>query len=340
MVFTIGKTKEKQLIPVNGKLITREKLENQLNKLKFESRELDKTFGKLDPRCIAKLGEVDDKIKEIEAIDKLLDTRTAFVNESVHRLDYIAPTRGFSFPGLCERIYLDANNGKIPTCVYENNTVAATCADGETVSSETMSPMIKVIHADDENAVIFHDSLKIGEALYTDDPDTLDKAFIDNHEIRLENAESLKACEMFMSSKDPVGTLDPMLLNTTINMLSGKTRRSDAMMILTNKSGFSKLDLIDSVSGVSLIKKINGQMIYRDKYVIQELPDEILASTETGDPCIIGALTDICKYFVIRDEGVHFEDLAECSTHNKRIRKEIVVLTTTSDSGYVWGYLA
>lgn len=339
MAFTLGKTTGKHLIPINGKLVKRDTLETELNKLKFESTNFDKEYGKFNPRSVAKLGEVEDKIKEIEAIDKLLDSHTAFVNESVQRLDYIPSPRGFSFGSACEKIYLDANNGKIPTGVYENNTIAPTSAEGELVKSENMNPMLDIIKADNENAVIFHDSLMTGVGLYNDDSDTVDSAFTDNHEIRLENAESVKACEVFMSAKDPI-ELDPMFLNGAINLLSGKTRRSDSMMILTNKSGFSKLDQVDSVSGVSLIKKINGEMIYRDKYVIQELPDEILKSDDNGAPCIIGALTDICKIFIIRDEGLHMEDWGDWTVHNRRIRKEIVALTTTSDNGFVWGYLA
>lgn len=337
MSFTLGKTKEKKLIPLNGKLVSVETLTLELNKLKVESANFDKEYGKCDSRSIAKLGEVEDKIAELEDISKLLDTRTAFVNESVHRLDYISPPRGFSFGSACEKIYLDANNGKIPTGVYENTTIAPTCAEGETVESEIMTPMLQMIKADDENAVIFQDSLKIGVGLYNDDPDTTDKAFTDNHEIRLENAESAKACEVFMGAKDPI-ELDPMFLNNAINLLSGKTRRSDSMMILTNKSGFAKLDQVDN-TGVSLVKKVNGEMIYRDKYVVQELPDEILKSNENGDPCIMGALTDICKIFIIRDEGVYMEDWGDWTSHNRRIRKEIVALTTTSDGGFVWGYL-
>ena len=339
MSFTLGKTEGKQLIPLNGKITTREKLVNEIQKLKFESEKIDEEFGKMHPKAIAKLGELETKEKELAVIDKLLDTRTAFVNESVHRSTYITIPRGFSLGSACEKIYIDANNGKIPTGVFENNTTAPTCTEGESVESENMSPMLRVINADDESAVIYHDRLKIGVAIYEDDPDTINKAFNDNHEIRLENAESAKACEKFMESKPPI-ELDPMFLNNAINLLSGKTRRSDSMMILTNRKGFSKLDQVDSSSGVSLIKKVNGEMIYRDKYIVQELPDEILKSDENGDPCIMGALTDICKIFIIRDEGVSMEDWGEWSTHNSRIRKEIVTLTTTSDAGFVWGYLA
>lgn len=338
MSFTLGKTEGKQLIPLNGKFTTREKLVTEIQKLKSESEKIDKELGKMHPKAIAKLGELETKEKELEEIDKLLDTRTTFVNESVRRSAYIPVPRGFSLGLACEKIFIDANNGKIPTGVYENNSIAPTCVEGGSVEAENMSPMLRVINADDENAVIFHDDLKIGVALHEDDPDTIDKAFNDNHEIRLENAESVKACDVFMSAKDPI-ELDPMHLNSAINLLSGKTRRSDSMMILTNREGFSKLDQVDSVSGVSLIKKVNGEMIYRDKYVIQELPDEILKSDDNGAPCIMGALTDICKIFIIRDEGVSMEDWGDWSAHNSRIRKEIVTLTTTSDAGFVWGYL-
>lgn len=339
MAFTLGKMEEKQLFPLNGKLTTKEKLVHEIEKLRLESKTFDKEYGKFDPKSISKLGELETKENELKAIEKLLDTRTAFVNESVHRLGYIPTPRGFSFGSACEKIYLDANNGKIPTGVYENNSVAPTCAEGEMVEAENMYPMLRLNKGDDENAVIFHDNLKIGVALHNDDPDTVDKAFIDNHEIRLENAESLKACEMFMGAKNPI-ELDPMHLNNAINLLSGKTRRSDAMMILTNRTGFSLLDKTDTNSGVSLIKKVNGQMIYRDKYVVQELPNEILPSNENGSPCIMGALTDICKIFIIRDEGLTSENWDEWATLNSRIRKEIITLTTDSDAGFVWGYLA
>ena len=335
------KTKAERLVPINGKLVSENKLIGELNALKSESTSFDKEYGTLDPRSVAKLGELEAKAKEVKTIENLLDSRTAFINESVKRLGYISSVRGnFSFGSACERYYLDANNGKLPAGNYENTTMAHIVGEGESVASEDMNTMIRLINIDNEDAIIIYDSLMIGSGLHSDDPDAINDAFTDNHEIRMENTESAKACETFMSHKDPT-ELDPMFLNDAINSkLSGKTRRSNAMMILTNNSGFSKLDQVDGVSGVSLIKKVNGEMIYRDKYVVQELPNEILPSNENGDPCIVGALTDICKIFVIRDEGLSHEDWNDFTDHNRRIRKEIIALTTTSDRGYIWGYLA
>ena len=95
------------------------------------------------------------------------------------------------------------------------------------------------------------------------------------------------------------------------------------------------------VNGVPLVTKDrDGNMIYKKKYMIVEVPDEILPDTDSGSPCIIGDIKNVLRFYVIRETSLFKDDIFPYLTGDRVVREEIITLTTTSDEAYIVGYLA
>lgn len=314
----------------------------ELNKLKASATKwADKVESLKGSGDMVALSEAAEKFGQVhdqyEALKAAIFSGDAFTDQSIEYKPYIPAEYGFSLGDLAGREYIEANRAGIPVDHYNDTTTAEEVAEGGSSTPKNLIDSLTMVQTDGD-AVIFDDTLKVGSGTYSDDKDTIDRAFEAAHTRHFINAENKKALEVLTGGKAAVA-LAAESLQTTINAsLCGKAKRN--AIIITNKSGFAELDI--DVNGVPLVTKDpNGNMIYKGKYMIQELPDEILPDTDSGSPCIIGDIANVLKFFIVREDSL-FSDFVDFTfmTHDRAIRKEIISLTTTSDEAYIVGYLA
>lgn len=314
----------------------------ELNTLKASATKwADKVESLKGSSDVAALSEAAEKFGQVhdqyEALKAAILSGDAFTDQSIEYKPYIPAEYGFSLGDLAGREYIEANRAGIPVDHYNDTTTAEEVAEGGSSTPKNLTECLTMVQTDGD-AVIFDDTLKVRSGTYSDDKDTINQAFKAAHTRHFINAENKKTLEVLTGSKAAVA-LAAESLQTTINAsLCGKAKRN--AIIITNKSGFAELDI--DVNGVSLVTKDpDGNMIYKGKYVIQELPDEILPDTDSGSPCIIGDIANVLKIFIVREDFL-FSDFVDFTfmAHDRAIRKEIISLTTTSDEAYIVGYLA
>ena len=179
--------------------------------------------------------------------------------------------------------------------------------------------------------------MQIGTGVYNDDPKTLGKAFKSAHIRHFVNAENAKSVAILTGCKDPVD-MSAASLETAVNAnLCGKAKRN--AVIVTNKSGFGKLDT-DGATGHPLVTRDSeNNFIYKAKYQIIELPDEIFPNTDNSSPCIIGDVKGVLRFFIVRETAMFRDDLFPYLCGSRVNRVEIITLTTKSNSAFIWGNL-
>ena len=71
------------------------------------------------------------------------------------------------------------------------------------------------------------------------------------------------------------------------------------------------------------------------KYIIREVDNEILPNKESGEiPVIIGD-TSVVRFYLLSDTHLVKDDFFNYKMLDRRIRKEIITLSTHSDSSYI-----
>jgi hypothetical protein len=97
---------------------------------------------------------------------------------------------------------------------------------------------------------------------------------------------------------------------------------------------------IDINGAPQITKDQKGNMIYKHKYIVQEIPDEILPNTENGSPIVIGDIAHVLKFYVISQDNLFKNDIFPYDVGDRQVTKEIITLTTKSNEAYIVGYLA
>lgn len=282
-----------------------------------------------------KFGEYKDRL---DALNKAILSGDAFVNQSVERLGYTPAEYDFSLGDYSGRHTIDANRAQEPMDNYNDTAVAEEVAEGKSSTPKMLTDGLSMVSTDSADKIHFDDTLYGGTGTYNDDPETMDKAIGAAHTRHFVNAENKKALEILIGSKDAVALAAESLQITINASLCGKAKRN--AIIITNKSGFAKLDI--DVNGVPLVTKDpnSNMMIYKKKYPIVEVPDEILPDGDNGPYCIVGDIKNVLRFYVIRDTSLFKDDIYPYLVGDRMIREEIITLTTTSDSAYIVGYLA
>lgn len=289
-------------------------------------------------------GQISDEVmdglnlatKKYDDLKEALISGMAFTNQSVENLTYIPGPLGFSLGDINGRVIIDKNRVHVPTDNYNNTVCAEIVAEGGEATPKQLTDSLTVLNTETENAIIFDDILAVGASTYNDDRETLDQAIEHSHAVHFINAENKKAFELMIGAKNAIN-LTAENLNEAINAnLCGKAKRN--AVIIVNKSGFAKLDI--DVNGVALVtKNADGEMVYKNKYVIREIDDAILPNTDAGAPCIIGDMS-VVKFFLVRDDSLFKDMFGYYQIANRHNRKEIIKLSTTSDDAYIHGVLA
>ena len=295
--------------------------------------EYDKTHSAV---ILAKRADISDKMGVIEDTIKDLEIE---VESGVFHLDasyneeaYTPSEDGFSWGDLNGRTFIGRKGDRLPLDNYEEVATASEFDpnnDNET-NFEDLLTMFKVT---EDASIMFDSNIAYPLTFKSDDPKTFNPAISHGHRVMMNNAENKKAGEVMRSAKAPV----PMSVETLQEVINANlcAKAKSKAVILVNHSGFAKID-VDTADGYPLVKRnAEGRFIYRDKYPIQEVADEILPNNEDGSsPVIIGDLS-IVRFLVMRDDVLEREEFLKVNDRN--LKREIIALTTTSDKAYIHG---
>lgn len=307
------------------------------NQIKKTRKELDKPRNQNSFEGDALLDELDKLVEEYKEREKTLNLTSIFGDTKVSAdvTCFKGAKIGFSLGDLCKRI----NINKETKFVYADKYNVTGCApefDYETsIPDKNGLNDLTVLRTDLSDRITFGNILAVPSSMAVDLELTVSAAFDHIHKKHIINAENKKALTIMRDAKPEV-TMSPPNLQSIINEnLCGKAKEN--AYIITNKSGFAKLDV--DVNGIPQVTKDDhGNMVYKHKYIIKEVPDEILENSENGSPCIIGDIADVLNFYVIDDSGSEMDDWTEHK--DRRIVREIIALATTSDEAYIHGVLA
>lgn len=279
-----------------------------------------------------------ESCNKYDSYKEAIHSGSAFVNYSVDNLPYFKNDIGYSLGNNNQRVYIDSNRVRVPMDYYNNTSCAEIVEEGAESTTSLLTDYLTMIDTDTEEAIFFDDILRVGCGVYADDKDNIDNALVHNHEVRFINAENKKAFEIIRESKEALPLSVDNLINTINENLCGKAKKK--AVIIVNKSGFAKLDIQDD-KGQELVKKnINNEFVFRDKYIIQEVDNDILPNTDNGEtPCIIGDMS-IVKFFISRDDSLVKDDMGSYSISDRNVKKEVITLSTKSNEAYIHGLLA
>ena len=234
------------------------------------------------------LDNFDKHRAEYERLEKAIFSGDAFADQSVDDVEYTPSEYSFSFGDLAGRRIIDANRGREPMDLYNDTAIAEEVAEGSDSTPKSLTDSLSMISSDSEARIHFDDILQIGTGVYNDDPETLGKAFKSAHIRHFVNAENAKSVVVLTGCKDPVD-MSAASLEIAVNAnLCGKAKRS--AVIVTNKTGFGKLDMDDASGRPLVTRNAEGDFIYKGKYQIIELPNEIFPDTDTGSPVSLETL--------------------------------------------------
>ena len=349
---TVKLTGENSIIPgfSNKKHIIAEKKIETLKKEKKEKMELclannrfynDKTRHPHDRDLALKYAKkyadiVDDIDKEIANLKEQLETGEFDIGIGYNDDPYTPSDLGFSFGNKNGRTFIGCKLERLRLDCYDENIIASEYVEG-VVPETKIQDVITMMKASEDNSIMFDSNIAYGTALLDDDP-TVSRAIPHIHDVMMINAENKKVCEILRSAKAPL-TLSAHALQETINAnLSGKGKSNG--VIYTNHDGFALLD-IDDANGQPLVTRNHvNRMIYKGKYPIEELPNAILPNNEDGSsPVIIGDMS-IVKFFVMRDDSLIKDEFLEMKVYDRNLRREIIALSTTSNSAYIHGNIS
>ena len=288
------------------------------------------------------LKKCDAAIGEYYKARDLLDTGEIYGTMApAEHTNYIACDSEISLADLYD-IRHDTN-GKAPRIVaerYDDTAAASATAEGNTIDKVYFADCVNTFTAD-YDAITKLDSIEvIPEDYIMDDPE-LGHVAINNLRFKhLRSAENTLLCQEIIGSKAAV-SLSTAADLLTLPALSAKARRGAE--IITNETGFTKLDVSDPVSGEPYIKKNFqiGEFVYRDRYIIRVLPDEILANYENDTaPVLLGDWKNILRLAVVTERAAEHTDIIAFTVEARTIRREVPILTTTSDKAYFVGAIA
>lgn len=301
-----------------------------------KSEKLDKEVSPLYPPAIEARGEFDEADKAYREFEKLLMSGESFLGDSVKDLEYIPDEIYFSLGDINGRNIIDKNRIRLVT---DNNYNITECAEivPEGTAGTVKPALLSVVKTENVDSLNFEDIRAVARTVYEDDKDNIVKAFDYNHRVAFVNAENREAFKLLLNAKDAI-SLSAENMQEAINAnLCAKAKKK--AVIVTNKFGFAKIDI--DVNGTPLVTKdSDGNFIYKNKYVIKEMADEILPNAETGEsPVIIGDLS-IVRFFLQRETYLEKDDFLTFNQLDRGIRKEIITLSTSSDEAYIVGALA
>lgn len=283
------------------------------------------------------LDSIDTLDKEVKVLQEKINSGEFDIDIGYNEEPYQSSAIGYSIGNNNGRIYIGRKCDRIPLDPYNENYTATEYIDG-VIPETNFTNLLRILNINENDSIMFDSDIFFGPGLKDDDRENVEKAISHAHEIGMINAENKKAFEILRSAKAPL-TISANSLNFDINKnLSVKGKKN--AIIIVNSHGFDMLDGVDSNGGYPLVKRIGDKFIYRDKYEIQEVDNHILPNNEDGTtPIIIGDMS-IVKFFVMREDSLIKDEFTEFKIHDRKLKREIIALTTTSDSAYIHGTIS
>lgn len=261
----------------------------------------------------------------------------AFVDQSLANRPYISTPPDFSLGAYVGRQKIDRNRVKLLVDHYTDYDLSQVLEkENDPAERKPLTDYLSVLNTDTSEAFFFDDILEFGAGVYEDNKDIMDSVFDAAHNRHIINVENKKALEILILDKTVVSVTSTGIQTAINSKLCGKAKRN--AIIIVNKTGFAKLDI--EVDGVSQVTRDgSGNMVYKNKYIIWEMPTEILPDSNGSSPVIIGDIRNVLKFFLIRDDVLFKDDIFPYTVADRRFTKEIITRTTTSDEAYFIGSL-
>lgn len=279
---------------------------------------------------------IKDIDKEISSLKENIENGEFNIGIGYNEDPYVPSELGFSFGNTNGRQYIGRKLERMPLDSYDENIIASEYVEG-VIPETNIQDVLRLIKTEEENSIMFDSDIVFGTALLDDDI-TVSKAIPHIHDVMMINAENKKVCEILRGVKDPL-PLSAHALQESINAnLSGKGKSK--AVIYTNKDGFALLDIDDANGRPLVTRNQDGKFVYKSKYIIEELANEILPNNEdNSSPVIIGDMS-IVKFFVMRDDSMIKDEFLEFKVHDRNLKREIIALASTSDSAYIHGNIS
>ena len=322
-------TREKSLL-----LAEKSRNEVEIKSLKEKSKGVY-TFTKESVALTETINKLLDRNEEIE---KLLTTTSVGTDESITDYSFGESEIEFSVGNMNGRNNIDIHNRRrIPGAMYNNTGVAQIVTEGEEAETKRLNESLTVNVTEKEEVIIFEDIQGVNISSYSDDKENYEKAFSHVHNELIVNAENKKAFEIIQASKEALSmTVDTILEVINSNLCAKAKKRAT---IVVNKNGFKKLDI--DVNGVPVVtKNENGDFVFKKKYLIQEVPNEILPDNENGESVVIIGDLGIVRFFLVNETNLEKDDFNSYMMLDRQIRKEIITLSTHSDEAYIHGTIS
>ncbi len=322
----------------------KEKMNSWLERLKrdhdkYKKSPNDKTLEKL-------LLEANDgyekALKEYENAEKALYTGDVFETDTPDKTIGLISCKGeLNLADLYDiRFDTDNKTARIVVENYNDTQALSEIQEGENIPYNNIREYVKVIKTNRENIKKIAGILNVPETMLNDERDLLNGAIDSIQGKHTGNTETVLLCKAIRTSKEAV-KLDTVSFSTIVNnSLSAKAKLGAE--IITNESGFNKLDVLDS-NGNPLLKKDFriGEFVYMDKYIVRTLSDDILENNEDNSaPIFIGDWRNVLRIATVKKYPPLFKhNILDCLYENRAIKHIIPILTTTSDKAFIVGYI-
>lgn len=276
--------------------------------------------------------------KEYEDAEKALYSGAVFGTGMPEKTIGLIPCEGeINLADLYDvRFETDNKNSRIVIENYNDTASVSVVAEGETISEKDIKNHVNVIKTDRENIKKIAGILNVPEVMLENEKDLLNGAIDSVQAKHSGNTETMLLCKAIQASKKATPTTVEFLYKTVNGSLCAKAKRGAE--IITNESGFAKLDVIDS-NGNPLIKKNFdiGEFVYMDKYIVRIVSDDTLANNEDGSsPVLVGDWKNVLRLAVVNEyPPLVKHDLYNCVIENRAIKKIIPILTTKSDEAFI-----
>ena len=222
-----------------------------------------------------------------------------------------------------------------------NDTTTYLANEGESIPHKDISDCVHVIKTDYNNIEKIAGILDVPEDMLADDTNLLNGSIDSLQKKHRNNTETMLLCRAIQASKEAI-SIDSVSLSSIVNLhLCAKAKL--LAEIITNESGFAKLDITDA-NGNPLLKKnfSLGEFVWEDKYIIRVISDDILPNNEDGSsPIFVGDWRNVLRLVVVKKYPPLIKnDLINCVVENRSVTYTIPILTTKSDKAFIAGNLS
>lgn len=280
--------------------------------------------------------------KEYEQAKELLRSGDVFGQSTPDKTLGLIPCEGdINLADLYDvRFETDGKTARLVVENYGDTSTISEVAEGEAIPESHILDCVTSIKTDRDSIKKIASILNVPEMMLEDDENLRNGAIDSVQEKHTANTETLLLCRAIQTSKGAVNVTTETLSNVVNGSLNNRAKiRAE---IITNESGFGKLDIKDA-SGNSYMKKHFdiGEFVFDDRFIVRVVSDDILENNEDGSaPVFVGDWKNVLRLAVVKKyPPLEKVELYDCVVKNRAIKKIIPLLTTTSDKAFIVGSL-